>query len=195
MCRMHCLMVAATGLFFIGCADTSTPTASNPPGQGTTVTANKSPSGEPLPEGALAPDGERSAELPAPDESLLPPSDAAEESADARAMRELKEAGDAVANWGAQSKDELITMAEERLADLDAEIDKLKSHSEGLAGDAKARWEEERQTLDERRAAFNEQLEELKTSGDAAWHEIAKGLMNAWSELQQASSEAAAKFK
>ncbi len=197
MFRMHYL-IAAVSLFFMGCADTSAPTASNSPGDTMTVTANKPPAGEALPEGAMNAEGERSAELPAPDESLLPPEDGASETADqsaeARAMRELKEAGDAVADWSAKSKDELVTMAEEYLNELDAKMANLKTRGEEFTGDAKTRWEAEQQTLDQKRAAFQEKLEALRTSGDAAWQDMAQGLMNAWNELKHASQEAASEF-
>ena len=194
MSRMYS-MFALAGLLLWGCADTSTPTATNKSGDTTTITANKPPVDEGSSQDAIAPDEQDVEVFPAPDESLLPPGDEPAESTDARAIRELKEAGEAVADWSAEPKDELIKKAEEKLASLNTDLDELKTQAADLGEDAKARWQEHQQTLEQRRTEFTKQLEELKSSSDAAWQDMAKGLKDAWSHLKQASKDAADDLK
>jgi len=194
MCRIPCL-VAVAGLLMVGCADTSTPTAQNSSGEPQTVTANKPLAGEEVLEGQTIPAAELSEEVPAPDESLLPPADSSEEDAAAQAHRELSEAGDAVADWAAETKDKLVALAEVRLAELDEKMAQLEVKTAELTGDAKARWEENQKRLEQRRSEFSEELEQLKSSGDAAWKDMAKGIAEAWTKLKEASEAAASEFE
>lgn len=194
MSRMH-YTVAMAGLFLWGCADSSTPTATNPSGDATTVTANKPPVDEPSSEETTAPEEQAMDVAPSPDESLLPPGETAEEATDARAVRELKEAGEAVSDWSAETKDELIKKAEEKLADLNTKLDELKAQAADASDDAKARWDEQIEELEQKRTAFTEKLDELKSSGEAAWQEMATGLKNAWAKLEQSSKDAASELK
>ncbi len=207
-------VLAGLGLLMVGCSQSATPTTENasPP---TTVTANKPPATEPLPAEETATETESAQQTPpaeetAPVEQPAQPdaSPAAEpqgekpqseesqdEAAEERAKRELSEAGEALADWAAETKAKLIEKAEQRLAELDEQIAKLDEQSRDLKDDAKARWEEKKQQLDERRQEFSQLVDQLKDSSGDAWEKMLKGIAQAFADLKDAAKSAAAEFE
>ncbi|MGE0377714.1 MAG: hypothetical protein AB7I48_03975 [Planctomycetaceae bacterium] len=170
------LLVAAIGLLAVGCSKTSTAPGDSP-APPTTVTANK-PAADEAPAGDAA-----------PAEAVPPAEDAAQ-----RARRELGEAGDAVTDWAAETKEKLVEKAEQRLAELDEEIAQLEGKSQELKEDAKVRWEQSKQDLEQKRQEVSRQLDELKNSSDEAWKTFAGGIAKAFADLKQSSKDAAAEF-
>lgn len=176
MSRITCMLLSL-GLLAVGCSQ-ATETADTGPAE--TVTAQKPvPPEEPTTE-------ESRAEEPA--------TPVAEDSTE-RMKREVVEAGQAIAGWAADSRETLIETAQKGLTEVDQQIAQLETRAADLTGEAKTRFEEQNQQLQQKRQAFEERLEELRNSGDDAWKELSGGLRSAFQDLKNATDNAAKQFE
>lgn len=81
---------------------------------------------------------------------------------------------------------ELITSLDK----LDAEIQELKTKSENLKADARARLDKAIAELASKQKAARQKLDELKNASAESWERLEQGAKAAWEELEQAVKEA-----
>lgn len=84
---------------------------------------------------------------------------------------------------------------ETQLQEWGAKIDELTAKAEHATADAKARYHEQIRTLQTKREAAGEKLNELKNAGGDAWKDMKTGMESAWNDLKQALDSAIEKFK
>jgi chromosome segregation ATPase len=188
-------LLAGLGLFVVGCSESAEPTAENPSTSPTTVTANKPVPGEAASTGEVLPGSLPTGGSSLLEQTQLPDGEPQGEDKAERVKREFGEAGEALADWSAGTKEALIEKAEQRLSEFDDEIAQLERKSQDLKDDAKVRWEEDKQRLEEKRREISQQLDELKDSSGGAWEKMSQGIVKAFIDLKEAAKEAASEFE
>lgn len=98
------------------------------------------------------------------------------------------------AAYSQQEKDKIVADMKEKLAAMDASIEKLRLKGKDLASEAKAKWELKMAALDEKRKSANEKLAEVGDSTSKAWSDVAAGAKSAWDDLSNAFQEASSEF-
>lgn len=99
-----------------------------------------------------------------------------------------------IAAYSQQEKDKLVADMNEKLAVMDANIEKLRLKGKDLASDAKAKWDLKMAALDEKRKLAKEGLAEAGESTSKAWSDIVAGSKSAWEDLSKAFQEASNEF-
>lgn len=108
--------------------------------------------------------------------------------------RDAAEAGDAATAAAKQSKTDFEMRLKDRLADMEADIEKLRERGLGLKDEARVRWDKTMADLKEKQRVTREKLEELGKSTGEAWDHLEKGVQSAWEDLREAVREAAKEF-
>lgn len=109
--------------------------------------------------------------------------------------REVGEAVDATTEFAAQKKDEYVERMQKQIDELDGKIAKLEEQAADVSEDARAEWEEQLQTLKEKRRVAGEKFDELKSSSQDAWKDFQAGVDDAWAKLTEAFDTAAENFE
>lgn len=81
-----------------------------------------------------------------------------------------------------------------RLAELRAEIDRLKARADGASADAQLEYYKEIEKLRSMQDHANDKLRELQEAGDDAWEDLKLGAESAWESLSSAVRHAASRF-
>lgn len=84
---------------------------------------------------------------------------------------------------------------EAQLQEWGAKIDALTAKAEQASADAKAKYQEQIQTLQTKREAAQTKLNELKNASGDAWEDMKTGIESAWSDLKQTVDSAVEKFQ
>ncbi len=180
MVRIHALLLGA--LVVVGCAESTQQTVDTPETP-TTVTAGKIPGDD------------ASATPETGDQPAVSPEGAPVDTSHAEGIEErIKDAGSAVADWTADTRDKLVEQADKRLAQAKEEMDRFSVKAEQLDEAAKGRFAEHRKVLDEKFQQFSAQVAKLKEAGDEKWSAFSTDLSKSWHELQEAIKAAAADF-
>jgi len=108
--------------------------------------------------------------------------------------RDVAEAGDAATAAAKQSKADFEMRFKDRLADMEAEIDKLRDRGLALKDEARTRWDQTLAELKAKQHVAREKLDELGKSTGEAWEHLEKGVQSAWEDLREAVREAAKEF-
>lgn len=108
--------------------------------------------------------------------------------------RDTEKAVDTAAKAAAQAKEEFEVRLKSGLADVDAEIAKLREKGLSLKDEAKTRWNERMVDLEAKQEAARKQLDELGRSTGEAWDRLEKAAQTAWDDLQKAFQEASKEF-
>ena len=98
------------------------------------------------------------------------------------------------AAYSQQEKDKIVADMKEKLAVMDANIERLRLKGKNLASDAKAKWDVKMANLDENRKSANDKLAEFGASTSKAWSDVEAGAKSAWAELSKAFQEASNEF-
>ena len=108
--------------------------------------------------------------------------------------RDAAEAGDAATAAAKQSKADFEMRLKDRLADMEAEIDKLRDRGLALKDEARTQWDQTLAELKAKQHVAREKLDELGKSTGEAWEHLEKGVQSAWEDLREAVREAAKEF-
>lgn len=84
---------------------------------------------------------------------------------------------------------------EAQLQEWDAKIDELAAKTEHATAEAKVKYQQHIHTLQTKREAAQNRLNELKNSSGGAWEDLRTGMDKAWSEMKRAVESAVEKFK
>lgn len=93
------------------------------------------------------------------------------------------------------SRDEYVRKMQEKLAELNADIDKLVAKAGEVSGDLKNEYNEQIAALKEKQAAAREKIEEMQKSGESAWKDLKAGLDLAWTAIGESIDSAKSRFK
>lgn len=105
-----------------------------------------------------------------------------------------KAAAVATKDYVVENKVAFVAGAENRLKQLDAQIDELAKKSEGLKEDAKLQTDQALAELRAQRDKLDVKFAQLKQSGDKAWKELKAGFEMAMNDLEQAFENARSEF-
>jgi chromosome segregation ATPase len=108
--------------------------------------------------------------------------------------RDAESAADTATRAAIQAREELETRLTAGLADLDAEIARLREKGNALTDAAKTRWNERMADIEAKRGAARKKLDELGSSTGEAWARLEKGAQAAWGDVQKAVEEASKEF-
>ncbi len=108
--------------------------------------------------------------------------------------RDTANALETTSAYSQQNKEKLVNKLKDQLANMDTKIEKLRVRGEGLASDAKTKWDLKMLDLEVKRKSANAKLNEIKNSTADAWGHVEKGAQSAWEELERAFQDASSDF-
>ena len=88
-----------------------------------------------------------------------------------------------------------IEKAQARLAQYDAEIDKLKAKMDEVQADAKVAYRTALEDAQTKRREVQDKLDEMKVASEGAWDDLSRGLETAWDDLSDSVQKAADRFR
>lgn len=94
-----------------------------------------------------------------------------------------------------KKRDEYIQFLHKKIDDWNAEIDELMAKAEEVEADAKDEVQEKIKLLKSKRGEFEEILEKITSSGEAAWEDLKSGIDLAWEAVNEAIRSATNRFK
>ncbi|SEL59509.1 hypothetical protein SAMN05443999_106176 [Roseovarius azorensis] len=83
---------------------------------------------------------------------------------------------------------------EAKLKEWRADIDKLQAKVDGAQADARLKYREQLEDLEERRKEIEAQLHKLRDAQSAAWSDIRAGADKAWESMSKAMQDAWGRF-
>jgi hypothetical protein len=151
---------------------------------------------EMVPKPASVPPSTPDVDGPVPAE--LPQTYARQEVTARKVVDESREAYEAATQFAAQSRDEFIAEARQRLIKIDAKIEdyerRLNDRSQEFTAEAREKSEMHLVDLKRHREDMQKKLDELSRDSGAAWKELSAGAHKSWSEMSKAFRAAAAAF-
>lgn len=93
------------------------------------------------------------------------------------------------------SRDEYVRKMQEKLAELNAEIDKLAAKANDVSADLKGEYNEQMAALKVKQAVARQKVEELQKSGESAWKDLKAGIDLAWTAIGESIDSAKSRFK
>ncbi len=95
----------------------------------------------------------------------------------------------------AQTKDEFVAKAKQRLAEMDRKLDEWETRSKPLSEDAQAKLAHEREVFHQRRTEMQQELDRLSDASDDAWQDTKEGATKVWRDVADAFGKAATHFE
>lgn len=92
-------------------------------------------------------------------------------------------------------KNQYIEKAKARIAQWDAEIDKMKAKTDEAEADAKIEYQKQLDEMRTQRDKANARLAELQNASDDAWEDMMSGFVKAWDDISNAFTNAASRYK
>lgn len=92
-------------------------------------------------------------------------------------------------------KDEYFAKMESQIKKWDAEVDKLKTKSEQMGAEARAKFADQLKMMRADRDAAFKKLQELRGASESAWQHMQAGVDAAWTSMKNALEKASAKTK
>lgn len=105
------------------------------------------------------------------------------------------EAAQVAREFTAQEMQDYRDTLQQQLEELDNRREELKNKGEDLAGDAKQRWNDRMNDLDDKRKKLQTDLNKLTDASGSAWQKLKVGLDLAWEDLKNATDEASKEFE
>lgn len=94
-----------------------------------------------------------------------------------------------------KNRDEYVHKMQSKLAEWNAEIDRLTLLAEKAAADVRDEYKEQIDTLKSRQEAARKKMEALQNAGESAWDDLKSGAELAWTALGEAIDSARSRFK
>jgi len=133
---------------------------------------------------------------PSPSNDIVPEAASQDDSATFDDVKnEVGEAAQATREYTSQEMQEYADGLNNKLQELDTQLEHLKQSGKELAGDAKQQWEDRLSALEDRRMKLQEDLNQLGDASGEAWQKLKEGMDAAWDDLKKAADEAAKKFE
>ncbi len=93
------------------------------------------------------------------------------------------------------SRDEYVRKMQAKLAELNADIDKLAARAGQVSAELKSEYNEEMAALKAKQAAARKKIEEMQKSGESAWQDLKAGMDLAWTAIGESIDSAKSRFK
>lgn len=93
------------------------------------------------------------------------------------------------------SRDEYVRKMQAKLAELNADIDKLAAKAGEVSADLKGEYNEQLVALKAKQAAARQKIEEVQKSGESAWKDLKVGIDLAWNAIGESIDSAKSRFK
>ncbi|MCC7424193.1 MAG: hypothetical protein IT428_28330 [Planctomycetaceae bacterium] len=151
---------------------------------------------KPVPAAPSSPPETAGVDSPVPPE--LPETYARQEVTARKVIDESREAFQAASEFAAQSKDEFVAEAQQRLARMDARMAeyerRLNDRSKEFSAETRETWRTRLADLKMKREEMQKKLDELRRDSGSAWKDLSAGAHRSWNEMSKAFREAAAEF-
>ena len=121
------------------------------------------------------------------------PADRAEKAVKNAAERAEK-AAEVAKDYTVAKKEEYGRKVEKEFAEQSDKIDALKKKAESLAGEAKAKMQEQFADVEKKREVVKKKMGDLKTSTSQAWDDIKVGIDRAMADMKEAYEKARNRF-
>jgi chromosome segregation ATPase len=93
------------------------------------------------------------------------------------------------------SRDEYVRKMQAKLAELNADIDKLAAKAGEVSAELKSEYNQEMADLKKKQAAARQKLEAMQKSGESAWQDLKAGIDLAWTAIGESIDSAKSRFK
>jgi chromosome segregation ATPase len=93
------------------------------------------------------------------------------------------------------SRDEYVRKMQEKLAELNADIDKLVAKGSEVSAELHSEYNEQLAMLKAKQAAARQKIEEVQKSGESAWQDLKAGIDLAWTAIGESIDSAKSRFK
>ncbi len=93
-----------------------------------------------------------------------------------------------------EKKEAYQQKAEAKLAEWDAEIDRLKAKARAADADAQIVFQDQIEKMESKKGNVESKMDELKSAGEGAWEDIATGVDKALDDLGNAGRLAKERF-
>jgi chromosome segregation ATPase len=93
------------------------------------------------------------------------------------------------------SRDEYVRKMQAKLAELNADIDKLAAKAGEVSAELKSEYNQEMADLKKKQAAARQKLEAMQKSGECAWQDLKAGIDLAWTAIGESIDSAKSRFK
>ncbi|HEY3968034.1 MAG TPA: hypothetical protein VGM05_25955 [Planctomycetaceae bacterium] len=110
-------------------------------------------------------------------------------------VQKAKETFELTGELIAQTKEEFLAKAKQRLAEMDRQLDEWETRSKPLSEEARAKLDHDREVFRQRRTEMQQELDRLTGAGDDAWQDMKAGTAKVWSDLTDAFGKAATHFE
>ena len=90
-------------------------------------------------------------------------------------------------------KDDYFEKMSSQIRKWDAKVDKLKSRSDQLGAEARAKYAEQLKTLRTTRDVMLKKLQELQGASESAWQRLQAGVDAAWASMKSALEKMSSK--
>lgn len=92
-------------------------------------------------------------------------------------------------------KDAYVKKLQSKLAEWNAEIDKLKAKADSADADVQLEYYKKIEELRTMQDEANQKLDDLREASDDAWEDIKAGVDSAWDSLSRSVKSAASHFR
>lgn len=94
-----------------------------------------------------------------------------------------------------KSKEEYIRAMQQKLEELNVEIDALTVKGNEVSAKLRSDYAEQIESLKTKQTAARQRFEALQKSGEGSWEDLKAGLDLAWSAISEAVDSAKSRFK
>lgn len=93
------------------------------------------------------------------------------------------------------SRDEYARKMQDKLAELNADIDKMAAKANEVSADLRSEYSEQIAALKVKQAVARQKIEEMQKSGEGAWKDLKIGIDLAWTAIGASIDSAKSRFK
>ena len=93
------------------------------------------------------------------------------------------------------NRDEYVRKMQKKLAELNADIDKLAAKAGDISADLKSEYTEQMAALKVKQVVARKKIEEMQKSGESAWKDLQAGIDLAWTGIRKYIDSAKSRFK
>jgi predicted nucleic acid-binding Zn-ribbon protein len=93
------------------------------------------------------------------------------------------------------SREDFVIKLKEKIDLWNADLDRLQAKADQTSAEARVKYQQQIEDLQEKRQALEEKIAQLRGAGEGAWEDIRTGMEIAWGSMSEALSSALQRFK
>jgi predicted nucleic acid-binding Zn-ribbon protein len=93
------------------------------------------------------------------------------------------------------SREDFVIKLKEKIDLWNADLDRLQAKADQTSAEARVKYQQQIEDLQEKRRALEEKIAQLRGAGEGAWEDIRTGMEIAWGSMSEALSSALQRFK